>query len=67
MEEVKIKDIKKGEFFTLKPIEYPTDMQVYIKDEYDRSEKKYSCYKYGDVCFSRSFKADKVVYTGFTF
>lgn len=37
---MKLKDIKKGEYFTLKPIAEPKESQVYIKEEYDRSEKK---------------------------
>ena len=35
-----IKNLKKGEFFTKKSIEYPTDRQVWIRGEYDHSEKK---------------------------
>lgn len=62
-----IKELKKGEFFTIKPIENPTEKQVYIRGDYDRSTKKYSCGRFDDICYEREFKGDKVVYTGFTF
>lgn len=67
MEAKKIKDLKKGEWFTLKPIEEPAGMQVYVRGNYERSGKKYSCYKWADVNTERFFKGDKVVYVGFTF
>ena len=65
---MKLKELKKKppcNWFTLKPIEYPTDMQVYIRGEYDRSTKKYWCYKYGDVNAGRLIPGDKEVYTDF--
>lgn len=62
-----IKDLKKGDFFTLKPIGEPTESQVFIKGEYDRSEKKYECTKFSDFSSSRLLKANTVVYTDFIF
>lgn len=67
MEAKKIKDLKAGEWFTLKPIDEPKETQVYIKGEYDRSERKYECGKWCDISYGRYFKGDKVVYVGFTF
>lgn len=67
MKKVLLKDIKKGEFFTLKPIEYPTEQQVYIRDSYDRTEKKYECYKFNDVNAWRYLRGNKEVYTDFIF
>ena len=67
MEAKKLKDLKRGEFFTCKPIEYPRESQVYIRGEYDRSIKKYCCLKFNDICDERTFKGDRVVYVGFTF
>lgn len=63
----KVKELKIGEWFTLKPYEYPTDMQVYVRDEYVRGDKKFMAYKYGDVCYSRLFPGDKEVYVDFVF
>ena len=64
---MKIKDLKKGEFFTLKPLENPKESQVYIRGEYDRSYKKYDCGKFSDISYSRLFDGNKEVYTEFTF
>jgi len=63
----KIKDLKKDEFFTLKPIEYPKESQVWVFDGYDRYDKTYCAIKFSDIGDSRCFKGDKEVYTGFTF
>lgn len=64
---VQVKDLKQGEFFTLKPIIYPTDKQVYERGAFERSEKKYSCTRYDDFCAERFYKGDKIVYTDFIF
>ena len=62
-----IKELKKGEYFTLKSVEFPKDSQVYVRGEYDRSSKTYSCYKWSDTSAERFFKGNKVVFTEFTF
>jgi folate-dependent tRNA-U54 methylase TrmFO/GidA len=62
-----IKDIKKGGYFTLKEISEPNGNQVYVKGEYDKKSKAYSCCKFSDVNYERFFKGDKVVFTDFTF
>ena len=64
---MKIRELKKGEFFTVKQIDNPTDNQVYVRGEYDRSERKYECYKFSDINDYRYFKGDKEIYTDFTF
>lgn len=63
----RIKELKKGEYFTLKDVEYPSENIVWVRGDYERSMKKYSCYKFSDVCHERFFKGDKEVYTEFTF
>lgn len=67
MEQIAIKRLKKGDFFTLKEIEDPKESQVWIKGEWDRSEHKYVCTRFDDISESRLIKATKPVYTGFTF
>ena len=62
-----IKDLKIGEYFTLKPIENPKENQVYIRGEYDRTEKKYDCGRADDISYSRYFNGDKEVYTDFVY
>lgn len=65
---MKLKELKKGDFFTLKNIAYPKEGQVYIKDEYDRSTKTYICYAFKDKnIFIRCIKGDKEIFTDFTF
>ena len=39
----------------------------YVKGEYDRSSKKYSCYKYYDVNDERFFNGNKKVFVEFEF
>lgn len=64
---VPLRTLKKGDYFTIKPIAYPTDKQIYIKDEWDRSSRKFCCGRYDDISYSREFPADKMVYTDFIF
>ena len=64
---MKLKDLKKGEYFTLKPIEEPKENQVYIRGEYDRTEKKYECGKFSDISYTRYINGDREVYIDFTF
>lgn len=62
-----LNQLKKGEWFTLKPIEYPKESQVYVRGDYERSEKKYSCSKWSDINAERFLKGTTVVYTEFIF
>lgn len=48
MEKKKIRDLAKGEYFILNPIEEPNASQVWVRGEYIREAKKYSTYKWGD-------------------
>lgn len=57
-----LKELKKGEYFTLKPYADPKDNQVYIKGEYDRETKKYCCGRCDDISYSRLLKGDTEVY-----
>jgi hypothetical protein len=63
IEVTQLKDLKKGEFFKLKP----DSKTVYIKDEYFRKEKTFSCTYFDDISRGRYFKPDTVVYTQFEF
>ncbi len=64
---MKLKDVKKGEYFTKKQIEYPTEVQVFVRGEYDRSMKKYECWKWSDVNSVQYLDGKKEVYIDFTF
>lgn len=69
MEATKLRNLKKGDYFTLKPIEEPTGNQVYIKGDFVRFERlnKYSCTKFNDANAERFLKGDTPVYTDFIF
>ena len=45
MEKKTIKDLKRGEYFTLNPIEEPQESQVWVRGEYIPEAKAYSTYK----------------------
>lgn len=59
-----IRELKQGEFFKLKDTE---SAPVWVRDEYDKSSRKYWIYKFDDVNHGREIKGTTVVYTAFTF
>ena len=66
MERIKIKDLKKGEFFKREIKGKPAE-KVFIRGDYDRATKTYSATAYEDINEEIFIKADKFVYIGFTF
>ena len=67
---IEIKKLKKGELFMKKevPSDYePTMSQVWVRGDYDRSEKRYECYRYGDVNDFCYLKGSKLVCNDFVF
>lgn len=62
-----VKELKKGQFFTLKAIENPTEKQVFIRGDYDREQKKYECVRFDDCNRFRYLKGSAEVFTDFTF
>lgn len=62
-----IKQLKKGEWFTIKPIAEPSERQVYIRGEYDRESKRYICGCFWDIADYRAYNGDKKVYVDFIF
>jgi len=63
MKEIKIKDLKAGEFFKRKP----DAKGVFVRGDYDRSSKSFSAHDFDDICREIFIKADKTVFVGFTF
>lgn len=63
----KLKDIRPGTLFTRKPTETPTEAQVFIRREYDRTEKRYFCQRWADIADGIMLKGETIVYTDFTF
>lgn len=66
---MKLKDLKHGEFFTRKPLleREARPSQIYIKQDYDRSTKKYWCQRWDDISRGIELKGDTEVYQDFTF
>ena len=62
-----IRELKKGELFTVKPIENPSESQVWVRGDYDRETRTYSATRYSDINSERFFAGSKPVYTDFTF
>lgn len=73
MKPVLLKQVKRGEFFTLTDkVKYNEDGEVlsryvYVRDAYDREIKKYEVYKFDDVCAYRFMKGTRIVYVDFCF
>lgn len=59
--------VKSDAWVTFKDIEEPKDTQVWIIEEYDRSEKEYLLYNFADTSKYKYVKGDKVCFTEFTF
>lgn len=66
VKETILKNVKQGDFFTLKPIPEPNEKQVWIKGGYNRSDRDYTCERY-DGGGERFFKANRKVYVDFYF
>ena len=64
---VPLKSLKKGEYFTLKPIEEPKENDVFVKGDYVKEDKKFSCTKFSDTNSEKFFPGTKQVYVDFTF
>ncbi len=67
MKATTISKLKVGQYFTFKPIEEPTEKQVYVRGDYDKSIRKYEYYNFADVCFLNFAKRDRIVYVDFIF
>jgi hypothetical protein len=63
-----LRDVPRGGFFTLKPCAFPAEARVYIREEYERSSRKYYIAKFDDYGGGgRLMDGGRVVYVGFTF
>lgn len=58
----KLSDVKKGEFFRL-----TENGPVWVRDEYDRSERKYLVYMFSNVNHWNYFKGERKVFVDFEF
>ena len=58
-----LKDLDKGEFFKLTP----DSKKVWVKGDYDRSQKKFSCINAENINNERFFKSSQVIWQGFEY
>lgn len=63
MQTVTIKSIKQGEYIKRKP----DAKAVYIRGEYCKAAKAYSCVDANDINREILIKGDKLVFVGFTY
>lgn len=64
MEKAIIKELKKGTYFKFKDSE---TAPVWVRGEYIREAKKYSCYKFDDVNHEKLTKGSQEVFINFVF
>lgn len=73
MKPVLLKDVRKGEYFTLTDkVKYNEDDEVlsryvYVRSDYDRETKKYEVYKFDDINDYRYMKGTRIVWVDFIF
>lgn len=67
MKATAIMDLKKGDFFTKRPIEEPREAQVWVRGDYDRSSRRYECHRFDDVNSTCFLIGGRQVFTDFTF
>lgn len=63
MIKIKIKDVKRGDYFMRKE----TAKVVYVRGEYDRSSKNFTCHAFDDISKFIYLAPNKEVFTDFTF
>ena len=67
-----LKNLKHGDFFLLRnpgdaEIVFPRPASVWVRGDYDRSERAYWCFKFEDVNSGRYIKGNRQVFTNICF
>lgn len=57
-----LKEIKRGEFFR-----FSENGRTFVKDYYERGEKKYCYYAFDDMNYFKFAKGTRKIFVGFTF
>ena len=60
MRAILLRNVKNGDYFTLRPLEEPKDTQVYVRGDYDRDIKKYEVSKFADINDFRFLRGDRI-------
>lgn len=63
MKQICLKNVKRGDYFK----RFPSSSKVYIRGDYERIGKKYSCIDYDDSCREIFLKGSAVVYIDLDF
>lgn len=59
MQKIELRNLGRGDLFRIAGNE---DAPVWVRDEYDRSERKYLCYKWDDVNHWTYMRSVRAVY-----
>lgn len=62
--ETRVNKVNQGTYFKLRPTE---TAPVWVRGEYDKASKTYSCYKYEDTNHEKFLKGNREIYINFTF
>lgn len=65
--ELTIKDLRKGDYLTLKKIDDPKENQVWVKDDYDKSSKSFFIVNFANMNKSKLVKGSLKIHTSFNF
>lgn len=61
---VQLRQVKQGDYFRL--ADTPT-APVWVREDYNRSTRKYECYKYNDINHLGEFNGTRLVVTDFIY
>lgn len=64
MRQAQLRELGEGELFRFSPSE---TAPVWVRGEYNRSSRKYECYKYDDVNHWGEYNGTRVITTDFEF
>lgn len=62
--ETQVNKVNQGTYFKLRPTE---TAPVWVRGEYDKVSKTYSCYKYENTNHEKFLKGNREIYINFTF
>lgn len=62
-----VKQLRKGTYFRVVKKNGTVGKTVYVKGDYDRSDKRYCCTKFSDISSSKGMKSTQKVTTDFIF
>ena len=64
---MKLKELKRGDFFTKRSIPAPGEAQVWVRGEFDRSARRYCCHRWDDINTFCLLDGSREVFCDFVF